>query len=99
MLLAQHLKISIADYLNGELISAIKNDKERYYKQFSKLIIEVLSSSTQPYDRSEKFHNYRQLNSLEEYVLISQDKQQIEIYRRCNHWQASIYIENNDFQF
>ena len=46
------------------------------------LVIEVLSPSTEATDRREKLHAYRHLPSLREYVLISQDRQQVEIYRR-----------------
>ena len=46
------------------------------------LVIEVLSPSTEAIDRREKLHAYRHLPALQEYVLISQDRQQVEIYRR-----------------
>ncbi len=46
------------------------------------LVVEVLSPSTEATDRREKLHAYRHLPSLQEYVLISQDTQQVEIYRR-----------------
>jgi len=46
------------------------------------LIAEVLSPSTEAYDRGEKFAHYRRLPSLQEYVLISQDKLRVEHYRR-----------------
>ena len=46
------------------------------------LIVEVLSPSTEAYDRGEKFAHYRQIESLQEYVLISQDKPRIERYLR-----------------
>ncbi|TAN51677.1 MAG: Uma2 family endonuclease [Methylococcaceae bacterium] len=46
------------------------------------LVVEVLSPSTENIDRREKLASYRRLHSLVEYVLISQDKQQVEIYRR-----------------
>ena len=46
------------------------------------LIVEVLSTSTEIYDRDEKFTHYRQIDSLQEYVLISQDKVQVLRYRR-----------------
>ncbi len=46
------------------------------------LIIEVLSKSTEGYDRGDKFKEYRQIKSLAHYVLISQDKPQIEIFSR-----------------
>jgi Uma2 family endonuclease len=46
------------------------------------LLIEVLSHSTEQYDRGDKFEIYRQLNSLQEYVLIAQDRPHIERYVR-----------------
>ena len=52
------------------------------------LIIEVLSDSTEAYDRGRKFAHYRSLASLAEYVLIAQDRPQVESYRRQpdQHW-------------
>ena len=46
------------------------------------LIVEVLSASTEMYNRDEKFTHYRQIDSLEEYILISQDKVRVQRYRR-----------------
>ena len=46
------------------------------------LVVEVLSPSTAAYDRGEKFEHYKQLASLEEYILISQDRAHIDHYRR-----------------
>ena len=46
------------------------------------IIVEVLSDSTERYDRDGKFHAYTRLESLEEYVLVSQDTRCIEVYRR-----------------
>jgi Uma2 family endonuclease len=45
------------------------------------LIVEVLSDSTEAYDRGEKFAHYRRLDSLREYVLVAQDKIRIERFR------------------
>ena len=53
------------------------------------VIIEVLSPSTEKYDRGEKFQHYRQLPSLREYLLISQDHPRIEHY---------LLIEDNKWQ-
>ncbi|MGI8642196.1 MAG: Uma2 family endonuclease [Pyrinomonadaceae bacterium] len=44
------------------------------------LIIEVLSESTESYDRGKKFQHYRSIESLREYVLVSQDEARIEKY-------------------
>jgi Uma2 family endonuclease len=46
------------------------------------VIVEVLSPSTERYDRKEKFGYYKRLASLEEYVLVSQDMKRIEVFRR-----------------
>lgn len=46
------------------------------------LIVEVLSDSTEAYDRGRKFEHYRKLESLAEYVLIAQNRPHIESYRR-----------------
>lgn len=44
------------------------------------LIVEVLSKSTADYDRGDKFHIYRQIPTLQEYVLIEQDKYVVDIH-------------------
>jgi Uma2 family endonuclease len=46
------------------------------------MIAEVLSSSTESYDRGDKFAQYRRLPSLREYVLVAQDKVLVERYTR-----------------
>jgi Uma2 family endonuclease len=46
------------------------------------LLIEALSPSTEQYDRGKKFESYRALNSLQEYVLVAQDRPHIERYIR-----------------
>lgn len=46
------------------------------------VVVEVLSPSTEAYDRGEKFAHYRQLASLQEYVLVSQDQIRVDHYRR-----------------
>lgn len=51
------------------------------------VIIEVLSPSTEAYDRGKKFQNYRTIPSLREYVLIAQDSVRIEHYGLVdNQW-------------
>lgn len=46
------------------------------------VIFEVLSPSTERYDRGEKWARYRRLDSLEEYLLVSQDRPEVEQYVR-----------------
>ncbi|NEP63534.1 MAG: Uma2 family endonuclease [Symploca sp. SIO2G7] len=51
------------------------------YKRFPKLIVEVLSKSTEAFDRGDKFAAYRALESLQEYVLINTHCQRVETFR------------------
>ena len=51
------------------------------------VIIEVLSPSTEAYDRGAKFESYRRLDSLQEYLLVSQERVHVERYvRRGEDW-------------
>ena len=58
------------------------------------LIIEVLSPSTESYDRGEKFAEYKSIKSLKEYLLVSQDKKFITLYTKYNEkfWFQSEYF-------
>jgi Uma2 family endonuclease len=52
------------------------------------LIVEVLSPSTEAYDRGFKSAQYRTVESLEEYALVSQAEPRVEVFRRQSggHW-------------
>jgi Uma2 family endonuclease len=55
------------------------------------VIIEVLSPSTERYDRGDKWAHFRQLETLQTYVLVSQDEMRVETFtRRGDEW---IYSE------
>ena len=80
-------------------------DKPNFYKNRRdtidnpKMIIEVLSKSTASFDRAEKFLSYQTLATLEEYVLISQEKAAVEQYikREDGNWifQATNGLESS----
>jgi len=51
------------------------------------LVAEVLSDSTEAYDRGKKSEHYRQIASLREYVIISQSEPHLEVFtRQENQW-------------
>jgi Uma2 family endonuclease len=62
------------------------------------LIVEVLSDSTEAYDRGDKFALYRQIPSLREYLLVSQNRIGVELYSRGtdNHWTLTDYTGLTD---
>jgi Uma2 family endonuclease len=47
-----------------------------------RVIVEVLSESTEAADRGDKWAHYQRIPSLEEYVLVSQHEQRVEVFRR-----------------
>jgi Uma2 family endonuclease len=55
------------------------------------LIVEVLSSTTEAFDRGDKFADYRHLDSLQEYLLMSQNRMNIECFRRNTENQWVLY--------
>jgi Uma2 family endonuclease len=76
------------------------DDKDRVFSNFLRypcLVIEVLSDSTEAFDRGDKFADYRQLKSLQEYVLISQTRKRVESFRKNPEglWVLSSYTEGD----
>lgn len=63
-----------------------------------RLVIEVLSPTTADYDRSDKFEMYRAVAALEEYVLISADRQAVEVRTRQANgtWQRPTFGPDED---
>ena len=56
-------------------------------------IVEVLSRSTEGYDRGDKFEHYKRIPAFSTYVLVSQDKREIEVWSRDVHgsWTHAIH--------
>lgn len=70
-------------YYPDILVTCDERDRETpNFKRFPALIVEVLSESTEAFDRGDKFTDYQTLDSLQEYVLISPKRQRIECFRR-----------------
>lgn len=84
------MKVSIAAanayYYPDVVVSCAAEDRApdspSDYLQAPALIVEVLSPCTATTDRREKLLNYRKLPCLQEYVLVDQERQWIELYRR-----------------
>jgi len=63
-----------------------------FFKTDPTLVIEVLSPSTQEYDRGDKRLAYQSLLALKEYVLVAQDTPSVEIHRRtADGWERETY--------
>ena len=72
-------------YYPDVMVSCDEQDKENTtFKKFPCLIVEVLSDSTEAFDRGDKFADYQLLETLQEYVVINTKRQRIECFRRNN---------------
>lgn len=62
-----------------------------------RIIVEVLSESTEKYDRGTKFGHYRQISSVNEYLMVAQDRLLVEQYvRQADHtWVLTIFDQSN----
>jgi Uma2 family endonuclease len=74
----------------GDIINS-KADEETAIQPT--VIIEILSLSTKQYDRGEKFKLYRDIPTLEEYIMIDSDSVSIEAFRinDRHHWELQEY--------
>ena len=98
-------KIGVTD--NGPFlypdVSVACDRRDRGALKFARhpqLIAEVLSPSTEAYDRGEKFALYRRLESLKEYVLISSEAISVDVFRlnEKHRWELIPYGEGDEIQ-
>ena len=75
-------------YYPDIVVTCDKRDTHPRFVQYPRLIIEVLSESTERVDKREKFFAYTNIASLEEYVLVAQSAREVTVFRRANGWRA-----------
>ena len=77
-----------------------KNAAEDFIR-YPRLIVEVLSPTTAAFDRGDKFADYRTSESLQEYVLINQERVSVECFRRNAEglWVLYPYTQGQEVQF
>lgn len=91
-----------AFYYPDVMVSCDKSDhKADQFLSNPSIIIEVLSDSTEAYDRGAKFAAYRQIDSLKEYFLIDITARRVECFRRTpdNQWLLLIYENGESCDF
>jgi Uma2 family endonuclease len=73
-------------YYPDVMVACGREGVASHYLHYPKLIVEVLSRSTESIDRREKFLSYTQIGTVEEYALVCQEAAQIMIFRRAEKW-------------
>lgn len=70
------------------------DDPKRHTASNPKLLVEVLSPSTEDYDCGEKLEHYKQIASLEEVVLVHHAERKIVVWRRTgSSWHATEHVD------
>lgn len=85
-------------YYPDVFVSCDERDRaDRLVKRYPSLVIEVLSDSTERRDRGSKWLAYRRCETLHEYVLVAQDQQLVELYRRAGDiWTYQVYSAGDE---
>jgi len=83
-----HLHSDEYYYYPDIVVTCDKRDKHPRFVRHPKLIIEILSESTERVDKREKFFAYTSIESLQEYVLIEQSDKEATVFRRDKDWKA-----------
>jgi len=83
-----HLRTDEYYYYPDIVVTCDKRDTHLRFIRHPKVIIEVLSESTERVDKREKFFAYTSVASLEEYVLVAQDSKEVTVFRRADGWKA-----------
>jgi Uma2 family endonuclease len=87
-----HIESINTYYYPDIMVSCDQRDKAfENFLCYPCLIVEVLSPSTEGFDRGDKFADYRQMESLQEYVLVSQTRMNVECFRRNPEGQWVLY--------
>ena len=81
------------------LVSCNNDDGNKHFSESPRIIVEVLSNSTRKFDKNLKRQIYQSIPSLEEYVLIEQDRVEIEVSRKSTNWQPVFYFIDDAITF
>ena len=82
-------------YYPDVMVACDPRDTDKFFKRFPKVLIEVMSDSTERIDRREKRWSYQQIETLEEYVLVAQDRMEVTVFRRTNQWRPEVLTKSD----
>ena len=95
------MKLRVAeDFFYPDVMVICREDNENaYYKTSPTIIVEVLSKTTRKFDQSQKRLRCQSLSTLEEYLLVEQDKGEIQVFSRKDGWQSIYYYLGDEIAF
>lgn len=94
------VKVKQNFYYPDVMVVCNLNDKvNNYYKTQPSMIVEVLSPSTRRFDKTHKRVTYQTLEALQEYVMVDQERAEIEVFTRQSGWQAEYFYPGDTIHF
>ncbi len=93
------VKADQAFFYPDVMVVCQSDDQDEYYKSAPVIVVEVLSKATRKMDQTVKRQRYQALPSLEEYVLIEQDRGEIVVFNRRDGWQVAYYYLGDEIHF
>lgn len=93
------MKVSVGEslfYYPDVVVACDGPAADPYYRKQPRLIIEVSSPGTERIDRSEKLLAHKQVKSLKEYVIVSQHRVHVEVFRRGRGERWEVLTELDD---
>lgn len=93
------MKVKIAEnfYYPDVVVDCSDISNDAYFVETPILIVEVLSASTKNYDKTFKLQQYKNIPTLQEYVMIEQETQLVEVVSRLDGWQPHYYELGESF--
>ncbi len=79
-------------YYPDAVVTCDPRDTEPLFLQFPKLVVEILSPSTEAADLREKWSAYPSLPTLEEYLVLAQDSARAILHRRAGSWAPQTFL-------
>lgn len=87
------------NFFYPDVVVLCSDENDEFYTDQPLILVEVLSKSTEKFDKSFKMTCYKTLPSLQEYVLIQQDCAEIMMCRRNNSWAAEFFFLGDNITF
>lgn len=78
-------------YYPDAMVSCRPEDRTDKVVRNPRLVVEILSNSTQHIDRREKAMTYQRVEAIEEYVLVAQNQPKVIVHRRTEDWRPVLY--------
>ncbi|NAR28267.1 Uma2 family endonuclease [Acinetobacter haemolyticus] len=93
------MKVKIAEnfYYPDVVVDCSDISNDAYFVETPILIVEVLSASTKNYDKTFKLQQYKNIPTLQEYIMIEQETQLVEVVSRLDGWQPHYYELGESF--